>query len=88
MVSRRSGRVTVRLEAKLPRGRAAEGWARFEGEPVQKEPAFEAVKPANERERLAAEIERLQADLSAQKQRNRELEATIAALRKQLAGAP
>jgi proteasome lid subunit RPN8/RPN11 len=36
VVSRQSGRVTVRLEAKLPRGRTTEGWARFEGEPVQR----------------------------------------------------
>ena len=88
VVSRQSGRVTVRLEAKLPRGRTAAGWAIFEGEPPQMEPAFEAVKPANERERLAAEIERLQTDLATQTQRNRDLEAAIAALRKRLAGRP
>ena len=49
VVSRQSGRVTVRLEAKLPRGRTAEGRALFEGEPVQRD-------PANERERLDAEL--------------------------------
>jgi hypothetical protein len=50
VVSRRSGRVTVRLKAQLPRGRTAEGWAMFEGEPVQREPALETVKAANARE--------------------------------------
>jgi proteasome lid subunit RPN8/RPN11 len=81
VVSRQSGRVTVRLEAQLPRGRTAEGSARFEGEPVQSGPAFETGKAANERERLEAEVERLRTDLSSQKQRNRELEAAIAAQR-------
>ena len=88
VVGRQSGRVTVRLEAKLPRGRTAEGWARFEGEPVQREPALETVNAANERERLQAEVERLQTDLSRQKQRNRELEAALAVLRKRLAERP
>ena len=57
VVSRQSGRVTVRLVAKLPRGRTTEGWALFEGEPVQGEPAFETAEAANERERLEAEVE-------------------------------
>jgi hypothetical protein len=76
VVGRQSGRVTVRLEAKLPRGRTAEGWARFED------------APANQRERLQAEVERLQTDLSRQKQQNRELEAALAVLRKRLAERP
>lgn len=71
VISRQSGRVAVRLEAKLPRGRTTEGRALFEGEPVQR-----------------TEAERLRADLSAQQQRNRDLEAIIAALRKRLAGGP
>ncbi len=88
VVSRQSGRVTVRLEAKLPRGRTAEGRALFEGEPVQREPAFDAVQAGNERKRLEAEVEQIQTDLSSQKRRNRELEAANAALRKRLAGGP
>ncbi len=39
VVSRQSGRVKVRLWVKLPRGRTAEGWALFEGEPVERQPA-------------------------------------------------
>lgn len=81
VVSRQSGRVTVRLQARLPRGRTAEGRALFEGEPAQRE-------PAGERERIEAELEQLRTDLSSQKQRNRELEAAIAALRKRLAEKP
>lgn len=81
VVGRQSGRVTVRLEAKLPRGRTAEGRALFEGEPVQNEVAIE-------KDRLAAELERLQKDFSSQKQRNLELEAVVAALRKRLAAKP
>lgn len=81
VVSRQSGRVSVRLEAKLPRGRTAEGRAQFEGEPVQD-------PPASGRERLDAELERFQRDLSGQQPRNRELEAAIAALRKRLAEGP
>lgn len=81
VVSRQSGRVSVRLEAKLPRGRTAEGRAQFEGEPVQ-------GQPASGRERLDAELERFQRDLSGQQPRNRELEAAIAALRKRLAEGP
>jgi hypothetical protein len=81
VVSRQSGRVSVRLEAKLPRGRTAEGRAQFEGEPVQ-------GPPASGRERLDAELERFQRDLSGQQPRNRELEAAIAALRKRLAEGP
>jgi hypothetical protein len=69
--SRQSGRVTVRLKVNLPRGRTAEGWARFEGEPA-----------------VRTDLERLQTDLATEKQRNRELEAAIAALRKRLAGGP
>ncbi len=88
LVSRQSGRVAVRLVAKLPGGRTAEGRVRFEGEPVQREPAFEPVEAADERKRLEAEVERLQTDLSTQKQRNRDLEAALAALRKRLAGGP
>ncbi len=88
VVSRQSGRVTVRLKVKLPRGRTAEGWALFEGEPMQREPAFETVKAANERERFQTEVEQLQKDLSTQKQQNRDLEAAIAALRKRLAAGP
>jgi hypothetical protein len=81
VVSRQSGRVAVRLEAKLPRGRTAEGRALFEGEPVQNELALE-------KERLEAELERLRKDFSSQKQRNRDLEAVVAALRKRLAAKP
>ena len=88
LVGRQSGRVTVRLKVKLPHGRTTEGWALFEGEPVQREPAFETAKAANERERLEAEVKQLQTDLSAQKQRNRDLEAALAALRKRLEGGP
>jgi len=86
VVGRQSGRVTIRLTARLPRGRSAEGSALFEGEPVQREPAFETAEAANERERLEAEVKQLQKELAAQKGRNSELEAAIAALRKRLAG--
>jgi hypothetical protein len=88
LVGRQSGRVSVKLIAKLPRGRTAEGWALFEGEPVQREPAFDSAAAAGERERLEAEVEQLQKDLSTAKQRNRDLEAALAALRKRLAGGP
>jgi len=88
VVSRQSGRVSVRLVAKLPRGRTTAGWALFEGEPVPKEPVSETFMAAGERERLEAEVEQLQRDLSTEKQRNRDLEAALAALRERLAGGP
>ena len=81
VVRRQSGRVTVRLEAKLPGGRTAVGRAQFEGEPVQ-------MEPASGRERFDAELERFQTYLSSQQPRNRELEAAIAALRRRLAEGP
>ena len=81
VVSRQSGRVAVRLEAKLPGRRTAVGQARFEGEPAPTE-------PASGRARLDAELGRFQTDLSNQQPRNRELEAAIATLRKRLAEGP
>ncbi len=50
VISRQSGRVTARLKVQLPRGRTAEGWAMFEGEPVQRGPALDTVKAPDARE--------------------------------------
>ena len=63
-------------------------FALFEGEPSRSEPASETAVAADERERLEAEVEQLQKNLSTEKQRNRDLEAALAALRKRLAGGP